>query len=259
MGDRILPSGFVWWSGGCFAGRVRLVFLILAVGFCLIAVPAAQGQETVSMQSPLGTSTATDIQPVVTKSVPEKGPVAQEITFEGMVSYGDHKIFGAAERCNVWTAGVEYDRHMFGYHFKAQIDYVVEILPFVLLSQPTSADFWGNPASPYQELVPGLAVAPIGFRLLWRSGRKIKPYMIAKGGAVAFTKKALSPYATYLNYNWQGEFGVEFPLTDRMELRIGPMGYFHVSNGHMEGSNPGMDELVGRFGVSYHIGRRGAR
>jgi Lipid A 3-O-deacylase (PagL) len=259
MGERVLASGVVWWSDCCFAGRVRLDFFLLAIGFCLIAVPVAQGQEAVSMQVPLGTGSASGVQPVATKSVPEKAPVAQEITFEGMVSYGDHKIFGAAERCNVWTAGVEYDRHMFGYHLKAQIDYVIEVLPFVLLSQPTNSDFWGNPESPYQEFVPGLAVAPIGFRLLWRSGKKIKPYMIAKGGAIAFTKKALSPHATNLNYNWQGEVGVEFPLSDRVELRVSPIGYFHVSNGHMSGSNPGMDELAGRFGVSYHIGRRGSR
>ena len=259
MRDRVVPSGVVWRSDGCFAEKVRLDFFILAVGFCLIGVPVAQSQEAVSIQTPMETNTTAGVQPVVTKSVQEKVPVAQEITFEGMVSYGDHKIFGAAERCNVWTAGVEYDRHMFGYHFKAQIDYVIEVLPFVLLSQPTNADFWGNPTSPYQELVPGLAVAPIGFRLLWRNGRKIKPYMIAKGGAVAFTKKALSPHATYLNYNWQGEFGVEFPVTDRVELRVGPIGYFHVSNGHMQGSNPGMDELVVKIGVSYHIGRREVR
>jgi hypothetical protein len=259
MRDRVLPFGIVLWSDICFAVNNRLDFFILVVGLCLVAVPIAQGQEAVSIQSLLDANTATSVQPVATKSVPEKGPVAQEITVGGMVSYGDHKIFGAAERCNVWTAGFDYSRHVFGYHFKAQIDYVIEVLPFVLLSQPTNADFWGNPKSPYQELVPGLAVAPIGFRLLWRSGRKIKPYLTAKGGAIAFTKKALSPYATYLNYNWQGETGIEFPVSDRVELRVGPMGYFHVSNGHMEGSNPGMDELVGRFGVSYHIGRRVVR
>jgi hypothetical protein len=81
MGERVLASGVVWWSDCCFAGRVRLDFFLLAIGFCLIAVPVAQGQEAVSMQVPLGTGSASGVQPVATKSVPEKAPVAQEITF----------------------------------------------------------------------------------------------------------------------------------------------------------------------------------
>jgi hypothetical protein len=257
MKDRVCQSLVVLWSESSFAGRVWLGFFSVAA-FWLLALPGAPCQvaaTAVGIQIPLGTDAASTV-PAGKKSAGDKAPVEQEITVEGMVSYGDYRIFGATARCDVWTAGVEYDRHMFGRHLKAQIDYVAEVLPFVLLSQPVSADYWGNPLSPNQELVPGLGVSPIGFRLLWRAGRRIKPYMIAKGGAIAFTRKALSPDASYANYNWQGEAGVEIRLTDRVELRLGPIEHFHVSNGHMNGSNPGMDELAGKFGVSYHLGRR---
>jgi hypothetical protein len=32
--------------------------------------------------------------------------------------------------------------------------------------------------------------------------------------------------------------------------------FFHVSNGYLAKSNPGMDELATKIGVSYHLGRR---
>jgi hypothetical protein len=249
----------VLWREGSFAGNLRLGGLSLLIVLGLLALPPAHGQETetaVSPRIPLATDTPVVAGTGVARQQPDRRSPEQELTVESMVSYGDYRIFAAAERCNIWTSGVEYDRHMLGYHIGAQIDYVVEVLPFVLLSQPVNADFWGNPRSPYQELVPGLGISPIGFRLKWRSNRSIKPYLIAKGGAIAFTKKALSPSATYLNYNWQGELGVEFPLTDRVELRVAPIEIFHVSNGHLSGSNPGVDELSAKFGVSYHLGRR---
>jgi hypothetical protein len=36
--------------------------------------------------------------------------------------------------------------------------------------------------------------------------------------------------------------------------------FFHVSNGYLAASNPGMDELATKFGISYHLGKqRGSR
>ena len=104
-----------------------------------------------------------------------------------------HKIFGAAERCNLWTAGVEYDRPAWGFFLRARMEYVAEVLPFVLLSEPTAADIWGNPMSNYQQLVHGVGISPVGFRMLWRSGKAVEPYMIGKLGVVVFPKKVLSP------------------------------------------------------------------
>jgi hypothetical protein len=256
----------LWISERCFADNFcRNCFFLLAA-FCLLAPPLAHSQET-------GTAVVTNI-PLVTKATVEanttaemntgvmqkpagKQPVASEITETGMVSYGNFRVFGAAPRCNIWTAGVEYDRHSWGYHLKAQVDYVAEFLPFVVLSEPLSADQWGNPESPYQQLVYGVGVSPFGFRFLWRSNQRVKPFLIGKIGAVAFPKKILSPTASYVNFNFQGDFGLQIRLTERTDLRVDPLIYFHVSNGYLAASNPGFDQMGAKFGLSYHLGKQG--
>jgi hypothetical protein len=172
-----------------------------------------------------------------------------------MTSYGDHRVFGAAERCNIYTAGFEYDRHSWGYLFKARMDYVVEVLPVVILDQPAQADFWGNPKGPDQEIAEGFGFSPFGFRMLWRSNQKVKPYLTGKAGGIFFTKHAFSPASTNSNFNFQGEFGLEIRLNERVELRLEPFQYYHVSNGYLAASNPGMDELAAKVGVSYHLKR----
>jgi len=185
-----------------------------------------------------------------------KREVEKEIAYTGLMSYGDHKMFGAAIRCQVWLAGIEYDRHIWGRHLKSQMDYVVEFLPFVLLDEPALADKWGNPKSKFQQLVPGMAISPFGFRNMWRANMKVKPYLIGKAGIVVFTKKALSPNATYENLLVQGEFGLQIKMTNRVELRVSPFEYVHISNAYINGSDPGLDELSAHLGITYHLGKK---
>ena len=71
---------------------------------------------------------------------------------------------------------------------------------------------------------------------------------------IAFPKKILSPASSYANFNFQGDFGLQIRMTDRMELRVEPVVYFHVSNGYFAASNPGFDQLGAKFGISYHLG-----
>jgi hypothetical protein len=47
-----------------------------------------------------------------------------------------------------------------------------------------------------------------------------------------------------------------FRMSERVDLRVDPFVFFHVSNGYLAASNPGMDELATRFGVNYHLGKR---
>src|SRR5271165_2264702 len=40
-------------------------------------------------------------------------PTSQrEIIYEGMISYGNYRLFGAAEDAKLYAAGVEYDREL---------------------------------------------------------------------------------------------------------------------------------------------------
>jgi hypothetical protein len=185
-----------------------------------------------------------------------KRPVESEIAVTMMIPDGDYRLISTTDRCRAWTAGVEYDRHSWGHLLRSQFDYVVEVLPFVLLSQPAVSDFWGNAKSPNQELVQGVSISPFGFRTLWRSNKAIRPYVVGKLGAAVFAKKAFSQNASYVNFNVQADFGVLIKMTDRVDLRVDPFVFFHVSNGYLAASNPGMDELATKIGISYHLGKR---
>jgi hypothetical protein len=224
--------------------------------FVLVMAPFARGQQAVAAPVTDHPSNASSIRAASVMPQPSgKQPVESEIAQTGMITYGNYRVFGAAARCNIYASGVEYDRHSWGYHFKARWDYVTEILPFVLLSQPVEADFWGNPRSPDQELVHGFGASPFGFRLLWRDTQRVKPFMTGKIGMIVFGKPAFSPDSSTWNFNFQGEFGIQMRLNDRVELRLSPLEYFHVSNGYLAPSNPGMDELAPKFGLSYRLGR----
>ncbi|MBB5341319.1 acyloxyacyl hydrolase [Tunturiibacter gelidoferens] len=193
---------------------------------------------------------------VATKTPRGKPPVESEISISGMFPDGDYRLFSATVRCNAWTVGVEYDRHSWGHFMGSRMDYVVEVLPFVLLSQPAVSDFWGNAKSPNQELVHGLSISPFGFRWLWRNDKAVRPYIVGKLGTAVFTKKAFSPNASYANFNVQADFGVLIKMTERVDLRVDPFVFFHVSNGYLAASNPGMDELATKIGISYRLGKK---
>jgi hypothetical protein len=195
---------------------------------------------------------------MVARAPKTKPPVESEIAVMGMVPYGDYRLISTTVRCDAWTVGAEYARHSFG-HFLlgARWDYIGEVLPFVLLSEPAKADFWGNPESPYQQHLYGLSILPIGWRWIWRADKHQKFYVSTKLGAVAFNQKALSLNASYVNFNIQAAFGMQFRLSDRIDLKLEPFEFFHVSNGYLAASNPGMDELGSRFGITYRLGKRG--
>lgn len=227
-----------------------LSFTILAALY--LFVPRVAGCQETGGTGMVGAEPVAD---TVATTPSGKQPVASEIAQTNLVSYGNFKVFGAAVRCDIWTAGVEYDRHIWGRHMKAQVDYVVEVLPFVVLSEPASADKFGNPTSPYQQLVHGLGVSPFGFRFLWRSNTRVKPFLTGTAGVLAFPKKVLSPSASYANFNFQGQFGLQIQMTDRFDFRLVPLEYFHFSNGYLAAENPGFDELGLKFGISYHLGK----
>jgi hypothetical protein len=185
--------------------------------------------------------------------VHRKQKVASDISVMTMFPYGDYRLFAATVRCYAWTMGVEYDRNSWGHVIGSRVDYIVEFIPVFQLNQPAQPDFWGGGMTPAQKWVPGISISPFGFRFLWRENKAIKPYVSTKLGAAVFTQKALSPEASYVNFNIQASFGVQVKMTENWDLRVDPFQFFHVSNGYLAASNPGMDELGMRFGVTYHL------
>lgn len=189
-----------------------------------------------------------------------KQPVESELIFEGLVSYGNYKIFASGYDDKLFTGGVEYDRHSWGQFLGANMDYVAEFLPFVLLDKPLKVDIYGNPDPQkdknIRQYVPGIGLSPIGFRMQWFSKKKIKPYLEAKGGVLAFTKKVPNAEAAYESFSLQSGIGVQVKMSDRWGLRLGLFSDFHFSNGFSVPTNPGLDVMNANLGLSYHFGQK---
>jgi len=179
-------------------------------------------------------------------------PVESEFIYEGQGSFGNYKIFAQGEGSKLFTSGVEYDRHSWGCLLKARVFYVAEFLPFVLLDEPSGLNYYGVHGSKNKQLVPGVGITPVGFRLLWRDGKTIQPYLMAKGGFLVFTQKAESPNASYENISLRSEIGVQIRVTKRVDLRLG-MGDSHFSNAFVVPSNPGLDVMSYMGGIVFRF------
>lgn len=219
-------------------------------------MPSSQGDLIPSMAAGEGQIKVVDQRPA--SPVKVGGPVEQELIVEGLVSYGNYKIFASGYDDKLYTGGVEYDRHSWGEFLKAQVDYVAEFLPFVLLNKPLYVDPFGNPRpikdkNLYRQSVPGIGLSPIGFRLQWRSKSAIKPYLEAKGGVLLFSHKVPDNEASYENFSLQSATGVQVKLNDRWGLRLGLFSDFHFSNAFIVAANPGLDVMNANLGVSYHF------
>ncbi|MGB9031833.1 MAG: acyloxyacyl hydrolase [Acidobacteriaceae bacterium] len=174
-----------------------------------------------------------------------------------MASYGNWTPFGTSLGVYLYTTGVEYDRHSWGHLLGAQVDYVAEVLPVVVLSEAKTTTLWGTPTTTERQTIPGIGISPFGWRMMWRTNRRWKPYWIAKMGMLAFTQKALSREATYENFFPQSGVGVQVSVSPRMDLRLGLFNYEHFSNADLVRVNPGVDLMTSSFGISYHLGRQG--
>ena len=154
------------------------------------------------------------------KPAPARRQVDSDISVMAMFPYGDYRLFAATIRCNAWTVGVEYDRNSWGHFMGSRVDYIVEVIPLLLLNQPANPTFWGGSFDPAQKIVPGISISPFGFRFLWRANKSVKPYVSTKLGIAAFTQKALSPNASYANFNIQAAFGLQIKMTENWDLRV---------------------------------------
>lgn len=241
-------------------------------GTLRIASPPAQANPSPGPQTltEISSSTETPPFPLVNDSaaaedgqireVTEEKPtekMEQELVVSGLYSYGNYRIFASGYDMKLFDAGVEYDRHSWGYFLNAQADYVAEFLPFILLDKPLHTDIFGNPYpqkdKAIRQYVPGIGIFPIGFRLQWRSKKSIKPYLEAKGGMIGFTKKVPSTEAAYENFSLQTATGVQVKMSERWGLRLGLFSDFHFSDGFVVPVNPGLDVMNANLGISYHF------
>ena len=249
-------------SQACFAKTFAFSCLSILAAFCVAAPQMVHSQETAIVAethasaeapSPMGANAAagSQVQPVLNWF---KRPVDSELIVEGEGSFGHYHIFAYTWWSNLYTGGVEYDRHSWGYFLGARKDYVAEVLPVALLLEPAKTDYYGDPLTNARQLVPGVALSPIGLRMMWRSKKSIKPYFIIKGGIIVFDQKVLASSASYQNFLLQMGIGMQARLTQRFDVRVG-YGDIHFSNAFMVPSNPGLDVMSYNGGIVYHLGQ----
>jgi hypothetical protein len=184
---------------------------------------------------------------------PHSSPESR-LVFEGLNSFGHYHLFAYTWWSYLHVAGVEYDRHSWGQFIGAQMNYVAEVLPVVILTQPRITDAFGDPRGG-QRTIEGFGISPAGLQMLWNSGGAVKPYYTIKGGLIAFTHKALSNYASYMDFTLQQTAGAQFRLSPRLDLRTG-IGDFHFSNAFMVPNNPGIDEMTWGAALCYRLSTR---
>jgi len=239
----------------------RLV--VLSTALCLIAHQPALSQDVSPIQGSSAsnvTANSVSMPPAVTATQSFQTPANRknqpesEVIIEGADSFGHYHLLANSWWSDLYWSGIEYDRNSWGTLLKAQMDYVAEFQPVLILRQPAKTDVWGNPLTTARELVPGMGIAPIGLRMMWRSGKSYKPYLILKGGMVGFTQKALSQEASYANLSLQVGIGMQFHLHDRLDMRIG-LSDFHFSDAFIVPSNPGLDVMAYTGGLCYHLGK----
>ena len=211
----------------------------------VVSIPAAQSTNSL-FQDPQ----------TPTPDKPKKHTPESEIAAEGMVSYGNWQVFAAGIWEHLYTAGFEYDRHSWGQFAGAQMDYAADFTPLVLLREPAILNPYGIRRSKRGDNVTlhGLAFSPIGLRMEWRPRKKFKPYFTVLGGAIGFTRKALSPDASYFDFTLHESIGFYLQMSQRVDMRFGLFGDFHFSNAYVTSYNPGLDNMNSQLAVSYHFG-----
>jgi opacity protein-like surface antigen len=188
------------------------------------------------------------------ESVHERQPVESELITEGEGSFGHYHIFAYSWWSELYTGGIEYDRHSWNYFLKSQMDWVAEVLPVTILRQPSDTDVFGDPLRPGQFINPGLGIYPVGLRMKWRYDKGWQPYFIVKGGMLFFAHKALSKDAAHENFSLQTGLGMQRRLTKRVDMRLG-FEDMHFSDAFVVPSNPGLDVMAYDGGIVYHLGK----
>lgn len=219
------------WNGHFPFGNSKHIFLFFLLAFWIVAPLFARSQ-----------------------AAPGRLAADSELIIEGGSSLGNVRVFDFAEGRRINPFGIEYDRRLWNHILTARLDYVAELLPVVLVNEPASYTIDSIALTSARQTKFGVGIAPIGFRLLWRRNKELKPYFLAKGGFLYFPDRVLSQQATKLEFSAQFGVGVEQTLTPRLGLRVG-FSDFHFSNGNIARKNPGIDFMYFSAGLCYRFGR----
>lgn len=95
----------------------------------------------------------------------------------------------------------------------------------------------------------GFGASPVGFRINYRSGQRIQPYIAGSIGFVYFLRSMPDQRGKHLNFTADAGVGVQVALTADVTLTAGYR-YQHLSNGFRGKINPGVDANLLHLGIT---------
>jgi hypothetical protein len=181
-------------------------------------------------------------------------PARTDIQIESGYSVGNYHLFAYDDNRHILPFGVEMNHPVFGRLFRAELDYVSEALPVVLLNEPAKYGPDGRSLTSGRKWQYGAGISPLGFRLIWRRRGFFQPYGIAKGDILYFQNRVLSTQGTHLQFGSEIGLGVQKAVNARLGYRVG-FSDFHVSNGNIGRRNPGIDFMYFTGSLTCRLGK----
>lgn len=169
----------------------------------------------------------------------EAGRPEEEIGIVGGRSVGSIHLFGYADNREINVFGVQL-AHPMGHLLNARFDYMTELIPFFVLSEPKEYGADSRALDTERKFVHGVGVSPIGARILWRPHSIFKPYLLGRGGILYFNDRVLSTRGTHLQFLAEFGAGVQIKIHPHTQLSFG-YSFYHFSNGNIAARNPALD------------------
>lgn len=151
-------------------------------------------------------------------------------------------LIGTTEDARLGALALRYGRDVFSKKNVA-LQYGVEITPVAALSLPNRT------FARRRELVYGIGVSPVGFKLNFRKEKRLQPFAGTSGGLFYFTKDVPVINASKFNFTFDFGGGVQIFTRNKRAVTIGYK-YQHISNGGTARVNPGIDANIFYVGVS---------
>jgi Lipid A 3-O-deacylase (PagL) len=172
----------------------------------------------------------------------EKAPIFTDITIWVAQTVGSTNVMSTYSGQEMFSMGVGLRRHLYGFPH-TEMRWNFEIIPLCMPSFPNgngrTHHYGGGGAL-------GLSFEP-------RRPRRVQPFVDVNFGLLGFTDE--TPVNTRrTNFSLQFGPGFTVPLRGRSSLKTG-ITFFHFSNMHTVGKNPGFDGLLIYVGYSFRFQR----
>ena len=128
------------------------------------------------------------------------------------------------------------------------LEYIADLIPFavetntIVLADDDSGAFVRRTAY-------GAGMAPLGGRIVFRPGSRVKPFIGASGGFLLFNEAVPLPRANKFAWTGDAEAGVQIWTERRSSFTLG-LRFHHISNANTGAVNPGLNAFVFFVGLS---------